>query len=192
MKEISVLTVKLLLICAIVSALLAGVNSITKPIIAENEQKNFEIAMQEVLPEASGFEEVNLGDYTPSETGVTLDSLYRADNGGYVVSTVCSEGYGGDVSVMVGITKDLTVNQVKIMSMSETPGLGAKASEPEFIGQYDGLAAGITVVKNTAPADNQIEAISGATITSKAVTKAVNTALQAAKEANTMKGGAAQ
>ena len=192
MKEISVLTVKLLLICAIVSALLAGVNSITKPIIAENEQKNFEIAMQEVLPEASGFEEVNLGDYTPSETGVTLDSLYRADNGGYVVSTVCPEGYGGDVSVMVGITKDLTVNQVKIMSMSETPGLGAKASEPEFIGQYDGLAAGITVVKNTAPADNQIEAISGATITSKAVTKAVNTALQAAKEANTMKGGAAQ
>ena len=192
MKEISVLTVKLLLICAIVSALLAGVNSITKPIIAENEQKNFEIAMQEVLPEASGFEEVNLGDYTPSETGVTLDSLYRADNGGYVVSTVCSEGYGGDVSVMVGITKDLTVNQVKIMSMSETPGLGAKASEPEFIRQYDGLAAGITVVKNTAPADNQIEAISGATITSKAVTKAVNTALQAAKEANTMKGGAAQ
>ena len=192
MKEISVLTVKLLLICAIVSALLAGVNSITKPIIAENEQKNFEIAMQEVLPEASGFKEVDPGDYTPSETGVTLDSLYRADNGGYVVSTVCSEGYGGDVSVMVGITKDLTVNQVKIMSMSETPGLGAKASEPEFIGQYDGLAAGITVVKNTAPADNQIEAISGATITSKAVTKAVNTALQAAKEANTMKGGAAQ
>lgn len=192
MKEISVLTVKLLLICAIVSALLAGVNSITKPIIAENEQKNFEIAMQEVLPDASGFEEVNLGDYTPSETGVTLDSLYRADNGGYVVSTVCSEGYGGDVSVMVGITKDLTVNQVKIMSMSETPGLGAKASEPEFIGQYDGLAAGITVVKNTAPADNQIEAISGATITSKAVTKAVNTALEAAENANTTKGGAAQ
>ena len=191
MKEISVLTVKLLLICAIVSALLAGVNSITKPIIAENEQKNFEIAMQEVLPEASGFKEVDPGDYPPSETGVTLDSLYRADNGGYVVSTVCSEGYGGDVSVMVGITKDLTINQVKIMSMSETPGLGAKASEPEFIGQYDGLSAGITVVKNTTPADNQIEAISGATITSKAVTKAVNAALEAAEKANT-KGGAAQ
>ena len=191
MKEISVLTVKLLLICAIVSALLAGVNSITKPIIAENEQKNFEIAMQEVLPEASGFKEVDPGDYTPSETGVTLDSLYRADNGGYVVSTVCSEGYGGDVSVMVGITKDLTINQVKIMSMSETPGLGAKASEPEFIGQYDGLSAGITVVKNTTPADNQIEAISGATITSKAVTKAVNAALEVAEKANT-KGGAAQ
>ncbi|MEE1013547.1 MAG: RnfABCDGE type electron transport complex subunit G [Clostridia bacterium] len=192
MKEISVLTVKLLLICAIVSALLAGVNSITKPIIAENEQKNFEIAMQEVLPEASGFEEVALSDYTPSETGVILDSLYQADNGGYVVSTVCSEGYGGDVSVMVGITKDLAVNQVKIMSMSETPGLGAKASEPEFIGQYDGLSAGIAVVKNTTPADNQIEAISGATITSKAVTKAVNTALEAAEKVNTSKGGAAQ
>lgn len=189
MKEISVLTVKLLLICAIVAALLAGVNTITDPIIKANEQKNFELAMQEVLPYANTFEEVQLNEYTPDKTGVTLESVYLADNGGYVVSTVCSEGYGGDISIMVGISPDFTINQVKIMSMSETPGLGAKASEPKFINQYHGQSAGISVIKNAAATDGQVEAISGATITSKAVTKAVNAALDAAEVA---KGGGAK
>lgn len=189
MKEISVLTVKLLLFCAIVAALLAWVNGITTPIIEENEQKNFEAAMQEVLPGASSFEKLTLNDFVPEKTGTTLSSLYRADNGGYVANTVCSEGYGGDISVMVGMNADLKINQVKIMNMSETPGLGAKSTEPKFIGQYDGLGAPIEVVKNLTPAGNQVAAISGATITSKAVTKAVNTALEAAEQANTMKGG---
>ena len=186
MKEISVLTVKLLLICAIVAGLLAGVNSITTPIIAANEQASFEAAMREVLPEASNFEAVALDGFIPAETGVTLSSLYLADNGSYVANAVCSEGYGGDVSVMIGITPDLKVNQAKIMSMSETPGLGAKANTSEFINQYQGLGTTIAVVKNTVPDGNQIVAISGATITSKAVTKAINTALEAAAWA---KGG---
>ena len=192
MKEISSLTIKLLLICAIVATLLAGVNSITKPIIEENEQKNFELAMQEVLPEASSFEKMFTSDFTPAQTGVILSSVYQADNGGYVVSTVCSEGYGGDINVMVGIDSDLSVNQVKIMSMSETPGLGARASEAEFIEQYQGKSASIAVIKNATPTDSQIEAISGATITSKAVTKAVNTALEAAQFLKNTKGGNAQ
>lgn len=192
MKEISTLTIKLLLICAIVATLLAGVNSITKPIIEENEQKNFELAMQEVLPEASSFEAVTTSDFAPTETGVMLSSVYQADNGGYVVSTVCAEGYGGDISVMVGIDSALSVNQVKIMSMSETPGLGARASEAEFIEQYQGKSASIAVIKNATPTDEQIEAISGATITSKAVTKAVNAALEAAAFVKDTKGGNAQ
>ena len=66
------------------------------------------------------------------------------------------------------------------MSMSETPGLGAKSTQPEFINQYSGLSEGISVIKNAAPSGNEIAAISGATITSKAVTKCVNTALEAA------------
>ena len=192
MKEISTLTIKLLLICAIVATLLAGVNSVTKPIIEENEQKNFELAMQEVLPEASSFQKVTTSDFTPAETGVMLSSVYQSDNSGYVVSTVCSEGYGGDISVMVGIDSALSVNQVKIMSMSETPGLGARASEAKFIEQYQGQSASIAVIKNATPTNGQIEAISGATITSKAVTKAVNTALEAAAFVKNTKGGNAQ
>lgn len=186
MKEISVLTVKLLLICAIVTGLLAGVNSITTPIIEANNQKNFEASMREILPEASSFKEIALDGFTPQQTGAKLDSIYLADNGGYVVSTVCSEGYGGAINVMVGITPQLKIKQVKIISMSETPGLGAKANTPEFITQYNGLDGTIEVLKNATPSGNQIAAISGATVTSKAVTKAVNTALDAAQKA---KGG---
>lgn len=75
------------------------------------------------------------------------------------------------------------------MSLSETPGLGAKAQNTDFITQYNGLGGKISVVKNQTPSGDEIQAISGATITSKAVTKAVNAALEAAEYA---KGGEAK
>ncbi len=67
------------------------------------------------------FEEMKI-DFTPSEQGVSLESIYKADNG-FVVSTVCGEGYGGDIKVMVGVDKDFKVANLKIMAMSETAGL---------------------------------------------------------------------
>ncbi len=188
MKETLTLTIKLLLICAIVTGLLAFVNQITAPVITENDQKNFEQTMSEVLPDAGAFSQINLKDFTPSETGVTLNSIYKSKSGGYVVNTICSEGYGGDINVMVGVFPDGTVNRVKIMSMAETPGLGAKSTDPSFTDQYHKLSGGISVIKNGEPTRNQITAISGATVTSKAVTKAVNAALEAAETAQ--KGGA--
>ena len=101
-----------------------------------------------------------------------------------MVTTVCSEGYGGDIKVMVGVNSDKTINKIKIMSLSETAGLGAKANTEEFMAQYSGLKSGIGIEKNNGgnPDNNTISAISGATITSKAVTKAVNCALQAVEE----------
>lgn len=185
-KDILVLTVKLLLICAIVAAALSAVNMLTEPIIAVNNQKTFEEAMREVLPQLEGTpEEVDCSDFTPAETGTTLNSFYIAENNGelagYVANVTCSEGYGGDVTVMIGITPEMTVQKIKVMEMSETPGLGAKASESEFSDQYNGLHSGISVVKNGSE-ENSIQAISGATITSNAVTKAVNTALEAAEK----------
>lgn len=180
-KEILVLTFKLGIICIIVAGLLAFVNSVTQPIITGNEQKAFEASMAEVLPGAESFEKTEV-DLETEVAGAELESVYKAENG-FVVSTVCHEGYGGDISVMIGINEDLTVNRIKIMSMSETAGLGAKASNESFWGQYGGLSGGIEVVKNNGgkPEDNTISAISGATVTSKAVTKAVNLALEAAK-----------
>ncbi len=187
MKETLTLTIKLLLICAIVTGLLAFVNTITKPIIAENNQKTFELTMAEVLPDAGTFSQVELKDFTPSESGVVLDSIYQSKTGGYVVSTICSEGYGGDINVIVGVYPDGKISRVKIMTMSETPGLGAKATNPEFTDQYQHLEGNISVIKNAKPEGNQIAAISGATVTSKAVTKAVNAALEAVETAT--KGG---
>lgn len=186
MKEIGILTGKLLLICALVAAALAGVNMVTEPIIAANDQKAFEASMVQVLPQAQTFQELEDLKITPPESGVKVESVYAAKSGdsvcGYVVSTVCAEGYGGDVSVMVGITRDMQVNQAKIMSMSETPGLGARAQEPAFLDQYQGKSGKLSVVKNTTAGDREVEAISGATITSKAVTKAINAALEAAQK----------
>lgn len=189
MKETLNLTVKLFIICVVISLLLAVVNRVTDPIIEANNQKSFQNSMSQVLPGAAGFTEIEaekLKDFTPSESGVKIDSVYTADNGGYVVSAVCSEGYGGDIEIMAGIDSEYKIKQVKIMSLSETPGLGAKAQNADFITQYNGLEGKISVVKNQTPSGNEIQAISGATITSKAVTKAVNASLEAAEY---VKGG---
>lgn len=185
-KEIFVLTVKLFAICLVVAGLLGFINSITEPVIALNEAKEFNLSMQQLLPDAKEFEEVKDFEFSPAEPGVELESLYKGVDGenirGYVASTVCHEGYGGDINVMVGITNEFKVSQIKIMSMSETAGLGAKAGTVDFSDQYIGLESGIGVEKNNGgSADkNTISAISGATVTSKAVTKAVNCALDAA------------
>lgn len=182
-KGIAVLMAKLGIICIIVAGLLAWINGLTAPVIDANEQSAFESAMTEVLPNADSFKQADISGFEPSETGVSVSSVYAASNGGFVVSAVCKEGYGGDISVMVGINEDLSVSRIKIMSMSETAGLGAKAQNEEFQSRYSGLKSGIGVEKNNGGSadDNTISAISGATITSRAVTKAVNCALEAAE-----------
>lgn len=182
LKETLILMTKLCVICVVVAGLLAFVNSITAPVISSNEKVEFEKSMKEVLPNAKEFEKVEEPSFTNDEVGVEFESLYRADNG-YVVTTTCKEGYGGDIRVMVGIGTDLRVSRIKIMSMSETAGLGAKAGEESFWGQFTGLKSGIGVEKNNGgnSDNNTISAISGATVTSKAVTKAVNLALDVAE-----------
>ena len=182
-KETLILMIKLYLICVVVAGILAFVNAVTLPIIAANDQKVFEESMKKVLPEASEFNEIKEIQFIPSESGVELESIYRSE-AGYVVTTVCHEGYGGDIKVMVGINKENEVTNIEIMSMSETAGLGAKAGTSEFMSQYSGLKENIGVEKNNggSPEKNTISAISGATVTSKAVTKAVNCAIEAAKQ----------
>lgn len=186
MKETATLTIKLLLITAIVAALLGGVNMVTSPIIAKNTEAAFNENMKELLPEADKFEKDGTKLPEP-ESGVTVNGIYAGmlNDGtivGYVASAVCGEGYGGDIVVMVGIDSDCKVTKAKVTEMSETPGLGAK-SQSEWIDQYSGLGQDIQVDKNgsAASAEYKVEAISGATITSKAVTKAINASLDATR-----------
>ena len=91
-----------------------------------------------------------------------------------------SEGYGGDVRVMVGIDKNLAVTKIQILESSETAGLGANASKPKFSGQFIKKQGPFSVVKGDAKKENDISAISSATVTSKAVTSCVNAALEVA------------
>ncbi len=98
---------------------------------------------------------------------------------GYVINVTDHNGYGGDVSFSLGIKNDGTLNGISFTTLNETAGLGQKAKEPKFSSQFtDKKVSGtLEVVKTTPSSDNQIEAISGATITSRAVTGGANAAL---------------
>ncbi len=169
-------------LCAItaVSALiLAFVNSLTAPVIAKNTAEKQQQAMLEVLPSASGFSDENLINDSVDKivTAVYEGNDENKNVCGYAVM-VSPNGYGGAISMTVGVDLELKVTGVDIISQSETPGLGAKCVEDDFKNQYIGKSKGITVSKSGAK-DNEIDAISSATITSNAVTLGVNTAIDA-------------
>ena len=97
---------------------------------------------------------------------------------GYAFSVLSHDGYGGDIDVCIGISLDKTITGVEIISLNETPGMGMRATEPAFIEQYkDKKVDAFVVTKTGKSAENEIDAISGATVTSNAVTNAVNMAL---------------
>lgn len=161
----------LLAICIIIPLALSVTNKVTVKKIAELEAANSKKNMQSLI-DADNFEECENGEIT----------YYAAINGGKTAAyifTESSKGYGGDVSVMTAIKPDGTVAGVAILDVSgETPGLGQNAARESFFSQYIGLKKGVSVLKNGAKAENnEVDAVTGATITSTAVTRAVNKAL---------------
>lgn len=174
--EIVKVAVILFVITAVAAAILAGVNSITAPVIAENDRIAQENAMKQVLPDATSFEKLK---YELDENSAVTE-VYSSD-AGYAVKSA-PKGYGGTISMIVGIDNDLKVTGIEIISQSETAGLGSKCTTSEFKEQFKGKTENIVVSKNAAK-ENEIDAISSATITSKAVTKGVNDAINAVKEA---------
>ncbi len=187
-KDAIVTSIKLFLITSIAALCLATVNKITLPVITENNNALEIKSKQEVLPQATEFTSSEIPEVDiPGVTVNKLDAGVSENNGGvcgYVVVVTSHQGYGGDIKVMVGIDKDINVTRVKIMEMSETAGLGANASKPQFVDQFNGKHDFLKVVKGIAKS-NEISAISSATITSNAVTDCVNAALEAAtKKAN--------
>jgi electron transport complex protein RnfG len=168
-------------ITAVAALLLAVVNSVTAPIIAENTAEKTQAAMKNVMSDAQSFD---IAEFSPSDSTEDVTEVYAAKKAdgsvaGYCVS-VSPNGYGGAIDMIVGIGSDFKVTGVDIISQSETAGLGAKSTEPEFRDQYVGKGTIDKVVKSGA-AENEINAISSATITSKAVTKGVNEAISAAE-----------
>ncbi len=168
--------------------LLTLCNYITKDRIALIESQNAEAAKQAVISDAT-FETVKIDDEilkTHSDS-CAISEVFRAEKegkfAGYCIN-VTPSGYIGQINMIVGINPDLSFAGIKIISMSETPGLGAKAADEKFYGQYaDGKKGELTVVKNSSsPKENEINAVSGATITSKAVTNGANCAMEIAKE----------
>lgn len=189
-KEIYITSLKLFIITAISALCLAIVNKITAPVIAKNQIATMEAVQREVLQDAKTFKVIPFSsdkiEYTKS-AGTVIEGFYKGENNnetvGYVATVVSKNGYGGNIKIMVGVKTDCSINKVKITETNETAGLGRKASNPEFIDQYNGRSGLLSVIKNSAPTTDgsEIAAISGATVTSKAVTEAVNTALELVK-----------
>ena len=158
----------LFFICLLTTAALAGTNMLTKGKIQENAAMAEIEARQQVLPEADSFE--TRGEYAEglSASGETV---------GYVFVTE-TKGYGGTIRVMTGINTSGSITGVSILEHSETVGLGANVEKADFSNQFQGEIPenGFTVVK-TDPSAGEIAAVTGATISSNAVTNAVNQAL---------------
>ena len=178
MKKIQQLILSLTLISAVCAAVLAIVNNATKERIASLDKLKAEKAARDVMPgvavvvacedpEAPGDESLKafVGYADEAKTKVVA----------YAVPGISTKGYGGDIRLMVGLTPERTVISYQKLAAGETPGLGAKLSTPEFIARFkDQPAAGVAVTKD----GGKIEALTSATITSRAVCDAINDAVK--------------
>jgi len=160
------------------TALLLGlVNLITKDKIAEAERLETYGAMKKIVENADDFVEIPFESDSKIVTGL-FEARSKGEPAGYCV-TVSSPGYAGVIDMIVGISRDSgKVLGVEIVSMSETPNLGTKTKSAAFMEQYMGGEGPFIVVTGATPAANRIEAVSGATKSSQAVTAGVNAALE--------------
>lgn len=156
-------TVILFVICFVITFALAGVYNLTAPVIAAGELEAANAARMEVLPEGEGFSLIE-GPSLPE--GVT--EAYKADNGAGYVFTSAAKGFDGPVVYMIGIDADGAVVGIQMFSHNETPGLGTKVAEPEYLTQYLG---------DVDP--NAVDAVSGATRTSESLKMSLTQALEA-------------
>ena len=185
-------TLALFAITAVAGVLLGTVYEGTKGARAEQAAKTQQKAYQAVFAEGTSFEDVDVADalstVTYSEKEVTVDGMVKAMNKsgevlGYVVSVTAKEGYGGDISFSVGVDLEQNVTGISYLSIAETAGLGMKAKEDDFVQKFVNGSKekdGTFIVNKDGNDGIVIDAIGGATITTRAVTKGVNAACEAA------------
>lgn len=192
----------LTLITLVAGVALGGVYEITKDPIAKQEAQAKAEAYEQVFTDAAAFEEVEMDD-TLIQTirdqldqegykAQSIEEVMRAEDQsgetlGYAFTVVTSEGYGGDIQFSMGVQNDGTLNGISILSIVETAGLGMNADTPAFKDQFVGKQVEkLQYTKNGATQDDEINAISGATVTTNAMTNGVNAGLCAFR---VMEGG---
>lgn len=178
----------ILFVITLVAGLLLGfVNEVTKEPIAKTKELAKQEACKEVFQDASGFsliegfstEEAAAVLAQEGVVGSDIAEVYAATDAsgatiGYVITVTNHEGYSGDIQFSMGVTLDGTLNGISLLSISETPGLGMEAGEvlvPQFAGKQ---VSAFTYTKSGATDDSQIDAISGATVTTNAIVNGVN------------------
>ena len=183
-----------LTVITLISGLLLGVvNDITAGPIASQQAKEKEEAYKAVFADAASFEAILSGEDAELERYLdengfkaqNIDEVMAAkdDAGnelGYAFTVTTSEGYGGDIRFAMGVQEDGTLNGISILSISETAGLGMRANTEDFKNQFkDKNVEKFTYTKTGAASDDEIDALSGATITTNAMTNGVNAGLAA-------------
>lgn len=181
-----------LILCAItiIAGLLLGVvYDVTKEPIAAQKQKAKMEACQNVFAEAASFEVYDFDADAATQvladgqlTGMNIDEIMQALDAsgnlvGYVITVTDHEGYGGDIQFSMGVKLDGTLNGVSLLSIAETPGLGMKAEDVIVPQLANKQVSAFMVTKTGATSDAEIDAISGATITSNAIVNGVNAGL---------------
>ncbi|MEG2290803.1 MAG: RnfABCDGE type electron transport complex subunit G [Clostridium sp.] len=180
MKENFKLGITLLTVAAIGGILLGTANMLTKDAILENSKINKE-DLKAVLPKADAIQDI---EFTETET---VKEVYEAVSGDKVVGhvlKVTSKGFHGPIDFVIAISDEDKVSGIRVLSHGETPGLGAKIIEDKFTTRFANkpIAEELEVVKVTPSKENEVEAISGATTSSKASVSAVNDAIRFYKE----------
>ena len=192
----------LTLITLVAGVALGGVYEITKDPIAKQEAQAKAEAYEQVFTDAAAFEAVEMDD-TLTKTirdqldqegykAQSIEEVMRAEDQsgetlGYAFTVVTSEGYGGDIQFSMGVQNDVTLIGISILSIGETAGLGMNADTPAFKDQFVGKQVEkLQYTKNGATQDDEINAISGATVTTNAMTNGVNAGLCAFR---VMEGG---
>ncbi len=179
-KKIFKDTLALVIIVLVAAVCLSFVYEITKDRIARAEEEERLESFRQVFPGAADFSDREF-DYPASEDGIAVVAALGAkDAGGSVIGCVVSvtnpNGYGGDIVMSLGFDTSGKITGMTVTSMSETAGLGAKCQDESWQAQFAGLSSfPISFVKGGADkAENEIDALSGATVTTKAVTASVN------------------
>ncbi|GAU77410.1 RnfABCDGE type electron transport complex subunit G [Fusibacter sp. 3D3] len=185
MRDIIKTGLILLVICAVAAFALAMTNEVTKDQIAMQRQLANDAAKAAVLPVATTFEDLDKAqnkEISEKFTSVAEGYIgYDADHNivGYVFKSLPT-GFGGAVEVVTGIDVEGTVTGMRMGNHQETPGLGARAKEPAYYEQYNGKSAsGPIGVAKSNPTETDIQAITGATISSAAITSGVNASIDA-------------
>ena len=191
-------TISITLITPVAGLALGVVQDITAGTIAAQAEKSKEEAYKTVFENAAAFSEYSLDDKGQAEDLVgylndngfsaqTIDEIMVAEDAsgetlGYAFTITDSEGYGGDIQFAMGVQNDGTLNGISILSISETAGLGMKATTDSFKDQFKNKnVEKFTYTKTGSTSDDQIDAISGATITTNAMTNGVNAGLGAVR-----------
>lgn len=190
-------------ITLVAGLLLGGVYELTKETIAQQQIAANAEAYRTVYPSAAEFkgddalsDKVKASSELLENSGLSLgnvsidDAVYACDEGGnltgVVVSATSKDGYDGTIRIAVGVAEngdEKTVTGIDFLEINETPGLGMRATEDSFKNQFQNKTVeSFELTKGGASADNEIDALSGASFTSNAVTNAVNAALYFARE----------